>query len=85
MDLFLNIVLFAASLIPYVGPLVSTLGTQVLDNMKDLRTDSSDEEANAAGVSGKVWNSIPGESKEEFVKKLAKTATNMLKTLRRHP
>ena len=83
MDLFLNIILFAASLIPYVGPLVSTLGGQVLENMKDLRTDSSDEEASAAGISAEGWNSLPGEAKEKVVQKLAKTATNMLKTLRR--
>ena len=82
-ELFLNIILFAASLIPYVGPLVSTLGGQVLENMTDLRTDSSDQEASAAGISAQVWNGIPGEAKEKAVQRLSKTAISLLKTMRR--
>jgi hypothetical protein len=79
----LNIILFAASLIPYVGPLVSTLGSQVLENMKDLRTDSNDDKASAAGISAQVWNGIPGEAKEKAVQRLSKTAITLLKTMRR--
>ncbi|KAL8657225.1 MAG: hypothetical protein Q9226_002120, partial [Calogaya cf. arnoldii] len=73
-EYFVSLLLNAASLIPYVGPLVSTMGTQVLENMKGLRTDSTAEEADAAGVSGTVWNSIPGEAKDKFVQKLGYAA-----------
>ncbi|KAL8942189.1 MAG: hypothetical protein Q9216_001797 [Gyalolechia sp. 2 TL-2023] len=73
-EFFVSLLLNAASLIPYVGPLVSTMGGQVLENMKGLRTDSSAEEAEAAGIQGKVWNSIPGEVKDKLVQKLGDCA-----------
>lgn len=73
-EFFVSLLINASSLIPYVGPLVSTLGAQVLENMKDLRVDSTEEEADAAGIQGKVWNSIPGEAKEKLVSKLANCA-----------
>ena len=55
----------------------------MLKNMKDLRTDSSDQEASAAGISAQVWNGIPGEAKVKAVQRLSKTAVSLLKTMRR--
>ncbi|KAL8836831.1 MAG: hypothetical protein Q9176_006064 [Flavoplaca citrina] len=78
-EFFVSLLLNAASLIPYVGPLVSTLGGQVLENMKDLRTDSSEQEAEAAGIQGTVWNSIPGEAKDKLVQKLGDCAKLLIK------
>ena len=82
-EFFASLLLNASSLIPYIGPLVSTLGFQVLEAMKDLRTESSEEEADAAGIQGQVWNSIPGEAKEKLVEKLSKGAKVVLLSLRR--
>ncbi|KAL8998898.1 MAG: hypothetical protein Q9169_002117 [Polycauliona sp. 2 TL-2023] len=82
-EFFVSLLLNAASLIPYVGPLVSTLGAQVLDNMKDLRTDSTEQQAEAAGISGKVWNSIPGEAKDNLVAKLVPCAKMLISLGRR--
>lgn len=73
----------AASLIPYIGPLVSTMGSQVLDHMKDLKTDSTAQEAEAAGITSAMWNSIPGEAKDKFVSKLAHGAAKYAKSLHR--
>lgn len=61
-----SILLLAATLIPYIGPLVSTMGFRVLDSMKELKTDSTAQQAEAAGISSTVWNSIPGETKETW-------------------
>lgn len=82
-DLFVNIILCAASLIPYVGPLISTVGGQVLENMKDLRTDADDQEASAAGITAATWNGMPGEAKEKIVPLLKKAATTMIKITKR--
>ena len=78
-EFFVSLLLNAASLIPYVGPLVSTMGGQVLDNMKDLRTDSSEQEAEAAGIQATIWNSIPGEAKDKLVQKLGECAKLLIK------
>jgi hypothetical protein len=54
----------AASLIPYIGPLVPTVGSQVLENIKDRKLDSAEQEAEAAGLTSAIWSSIPGEAKD---------------------
>lgn len=66
-------------MIPYVGPMVSTLGGKVLEDMKNLNVDSTAEEAQAVGISNTVWNSIPGEGKEQVVKKLTECAKYLSK------
>lgn len=66
-------------MIPYVGPMVSTLGAKVLDDMQNMRSDSTAEEAQAVGISNTVWNSIPGEGKEKLVQKLAEGARYFIK------
>ncbi|KAL8847487.1 MAG: hypothetical protein Q9221_007480 [Calogaya cf. arnoldii] len=76
---FVSLLINASSLIPYIGPLVATLGAEVLENMKGLQTDSTEQEAEAAGIQGKVWNSIPGEAKDKLVQKLAQGAKALAK------
>ena len=82
-ELFLNVLVMASSLIPYVGPVIATLGVEGIEALKGLRTDSSAEEAEAAGISAKIWNGIPGEAKEQLVPKLGEAANKVLKHVRR--
>ena len=79
----LNVLLMAASLIPYVGPLVATIGGKVLDNMKDIRSDSTDEDVDASGISVTAWSALPGEVKDKLAPKLANTAVKLISILRR--
>lgn len=79
----LSVLLMAASLIPYVGPLVATIGSKVLDNMKDIRSDSSDDEVAASGIAVDAWNALPGEAKEKLAPQLAKTAVKLISVFRR--
>jgi hypothetical protein len=65
----------AASLIPYIGPLDPTMGGQVLENMTDLKSDSTEQEAEATGITSAIRSSLPGEAKDKFVSRLAKAAT----------
>ena len=50
-EFFASVLIMACSLIPYVGPLISTAGTDALEAMKGLRKDSTAEEAEAALIS----------------------------------
>ena len=82
-EFFLNVLVMASSLIPYVGPLISTLGAEGIEALKGLRTDSDTKEVEAAGISGKIWSSIPGEAKEKLVPKLKEGVTKALKYVHR--
>lgn len=76
-----NILLMGASMIPYVGPLIAAGGTIMLDKMKNLNTDSSAEDAQAVGIAGSVWSSIPGEAKDQVVAKIGAALTKIARAL----
>lgn len=59
------------------------MGFRVLDSMKELKTDSTAQQAEAAGISSTVWNSIPGETKDKLVSKLSQGAAKYAKFLHR--
>ena len=82
-EFFLNVLVMASTLIPYVGPLISTLSAEGVEALKGLRKDSSPEEAKAAGISTEIWGALPGEAKEKIAPKIAEAATKLLKYARR--
>ena len=86
-ELAVNLLLMAASLIPYVGPVLSTLGGAVLDKMKDVENDSGAEQEEVAqralGIATPTWNAIPGEAKEQLVKRTVSAVSKCVKMLRR--
>jgi hypothetical protein len=63
-DLVVYLFLNAGSLIPYVGPLVQTLGAGCLEQMKNLIDTSTTEDTQAAGISVKVWVRFRGSEGE---------------------
>ncbi|KAL2843912.1 hypothetical protein BJY01DRAFT_248375 [Aspergillus pseudoustus] len=79
----LNLLVFAASLVPYIGPLLVMAGTEGIKALKDVQIDSSEEKLKAAGISSDVWNSLPSEAKETFLNKLAKEVPKVLKLFKK--
>ena len=78
-EFFLSVLVMASSLIPYVGPLVSTLGEAGIEKLKGLRTDAEEEDPEAAGISKNIWSALPDEAKDKLVPKLVEGAKKALK------
>lgn len=78
-ELALNFLAMAASLIPYVGPLIAMGTDKVITSLKNIRETSSGEEAEAAGISTKdVWDGAPDELKEKVIKKIKPVVETLL-------
>lgn len=82
-EFFLSVLMNAASLIPYVGPVLSILGAEGIEALKGLRKDSDAAEVDAAGISNKIWGALPGEAKDKLGPKIAEGVTKALKYVRR--
>ncbi|OJJ67753.1 hypothetical protein ASPBRDRAFT_661119 [Aspergillus brasiliensis CBS 101740] len=78
-EIGLSILCMAASLVPYIGPLLATGGDVMIEKLKNIRTDSDETDVGFLGVVSKTWSSTPDEAKSRLVKGIASALKTMKK------
>lgn len=82
-EIALSVFTMAASLVPYIGPILATGGTFLIENLKNVKTSDDVAELNAFGVSAAAWNMAPNEVKDAAIARASKEIVRVAKMFRR--
>lgn len=82
-EIALNVLIMAASLVPYVGPFLETGDTFLIEHLTHFQTSDFIDELSVFGISAAAWNAAPHEAKDAAIARLSMELPKYIKTFKR--